>query len=140
MRVWAVDKYEGAMQMRACSRRIASASEIGQLGVWGGRGGWCGAVQVVGVERSRWLVWSGRWWWVWCERSRWLMCERVSWFRDEVGNFFYNGDMRNSKTVMTGEAVDKSVHNLWITFLCLDVEYIIVCINIVCLLKLLYEL
>ena len=36
-------------------------------------------------------------------------CERVSWFRDGVGNFFYNGDIRNSKTVLTGEAVDKSV-------------------------------
>ena len=55
-------------------------------------------------------------------------------------NFFYNGDMRNSKTVLTGEAVDKSVDKLWITFLCLDVDYTITLINIVCLLKLLYEL
>ena len=57
-----------------------------------------------------------------------------------VGNFFYNGDMRNLKTVMTGEAVDKSVDKLWITFLCLEVEYTITLINTRCLSKLLYEL
>ena len=42
VRVWAVDKYVGVMQRRACSRRIASAS--GEE-VWG-----CGAVDGVGVH------------------------------------------------------------------------------------------
>ena len=63
-------------------------------GRWGGRG--CvgvGAVHVVGVWRSRWLVW------------------RSMEFCDEGGIFFYNSDMQNSKTVMTGEAVDK----LWMS-------------------------
>ena len=55
------------------------------LASWGS--GWCGAVEVV------------------------LVCAEFLRFCDEVGNFFYNSDMRNSKTVMTGEAVDK----LWIS-------------------------
>ena len=58
-----------------------------------GRGDWCGGLGGVGVAFDV------------------VGVERVRWFRDEVGNFFYNSDMRNSKTVMTGEAVD----NLWIT-------------------------
>ena len=82
----------------------------------------CVAVEVVSVWRS------GGW------------CERVQWFCDEGGNFFYNGDMRNLKTVATGEAVDKSVDKLWITFLCLGVEYTITVINTRCVYKLLDEL
>ena len=97
---------------------------------------------MVGVWRSGWSRWC------WCERSRWfggggLGGVGVSVFHSfaiGVGNFFYNGDMRNLKTVMTGEAVDKSVDKLWITFLCLDVEYTITLINTRCLYKLLYEL
>ena len=41
-----VDKYEGVRQIRACSRRIASASEVGEWGMWGGL--WV-------------LVWGGLW-------------------------------------------------------------------------------
>ncbi len=37
--VWPVDKYEGVMQRRACSRRSASASEGRECVVWGGLGG-----------------------------------------------------------------------------------------------------
>ena len=36
--VWAVDKYVGVMRRLVCSRRIASASEVGVGGGWGGRG------------------------------------------------------------------------------------------------------
>ena len=136
---------------------MPALAELGKLGsgavwwCWCGRGGvgvselggWCGAVVGgFGVWRSGWLVWSMWCWcervgWCWCERVGWCWCERVSWFRDEVVNFFYNGDMRNLKTVMTGEAVDKSVDNLWITFLCLCVKYTITLINTRCLYKLL---
>ena len=73
--VWTVDKYVGVMRRCACSRRIASASEVGS---WGD-----GAVYGLLV----------------------FMC--FIRFCDEVGNLIYNGDMQNSKTVMTGEAVDK---------------------------------
>ena len=36
-----------------------------------------------------------------------LVCAEFIRFCDEVGSFFYNSYIQNSKTVMTGEAVDK---------------------------------
>ena len=36
-----------------------------------------------------------------------VVCAEFILFCDEVGSFFYNSYIQNSKTVMTGEAVDK---------------------------------